>query len=337
MTVRLYSSLDASAPQLGPASGTLIAVLDACLVDGYGSKAPAGWTKAFANSTTGASYRQGAGSNGLYLNVDDSAGAIVRARGFEEMSAYGVGVGPFPTDLQLSGGNWLLKHDGLAGNRAWWLVATERTFYFWTAYDANASQINGALFIFGDITPSRSSDPYATMIGGALGAPTPTSWPGTWADGGTFANSVCLRTTISQSPDAPYSGHYMARSYTQLGGSAYVTKQTDLSRLRHGNFTVTATYLTGTNAYSYGHWFWNNAAFQVPLPNPADGALPLSAVTVSEGVGIRGVCPGLWCPLFDASVLNGQQYAGSGVLAGKTFLYLRCPYGSVALEVSDTW
>jgi hypothetical protein len=45
MTVRLYSSLDVGAPVLNEASNTLVAVLDACLVNGYGAKASSGWTK----------------------------------------------------------------------------------------------------------------------------------------------------------------------------------------------------------------------------------------------------------------------------------------------------
>ncbi len=49
MTVRMYSSLDAGAPTLPNLSSqrlidNLKIVLKACLVDGYGSQAAAGWT-----------------------------------------------------------------------------------------------------------------------------------------------------------------------------------------------------------------------------------------------------------------------------------------------------
>lgn len=49
MTVRMYSSLDAGAPDLSAAVtprllDTLRIILRACLVDGYGTQAPAGWT-----------------------------------------------------------------------------------------------------------------------------------------------------------------------------------------------------------------------------------------------------------------------------------------------------
>ncbi|WP_297486902.1 MULTISPECIES: hypothetical protein [Pseudomonadota] len=38
MTVTIYSSKDASAPALTGIAGSLVAVLDACLVNGYGTK-----------------------------------------------------------------------------------------------------------------------------------------------------------------------------------------------------------------------------------------------------------------------------------------------------------
>ena len=41
MAVTVYRSTDASAPLLTNSNGSLIAVLRACLVDGYGSKPPA--------------------------------------------------------------------------------------------------------------------------------------------------------------------------------------------------------------------------------------------------------------------------------------------------------
>lgn len=49
MTVRMYSSLDTGAPDLSGANtprllDTLRIILRACLVDGYGTQAPAGWT-----------------------------------------------------------------------------------------------------------------------------------------------------------------------------------------------------------------------------------------------------------------------------------------------------
>lgn len=70
MTVNVYSSFDAGAPVLTGEAGSLIAVLDACLVAGYGSKAAAGWTKPFVGTNI-AVFRPGAGEQSYYQIKDD--------------------------------------------------------------------------------------------------------------------------------------------------------------------------------------------------------------------------------------------------------------------------
>lgn len=103
MTVRVYHSTDSSAPVLSGQVGALIGVLDAILVNGYGSKAAVGWTKAFSG-TNMAAYKQSAGSNQLYLRVDDTNATDARVVGYETMSDVNTGTGPFPTATQQSGG-----------------------------------------------------------------------------------------------------------------------------------------------------------------------------------------------------------------------------------------
>ena len=75
MTVRVYSSTDASAPVLTGQVGSLIAVLDACLVNGYGTKTAAGWTKPFADASNTAVYRSGSGSRAFFRFFDDGTAA----------------------------------------------------------------------------------------------------------------------------------------------------------------------------------------------------------------------------------------------------------------------
>ena len=75
MAVTLYRSSDGSAP--GAYSNTvssLITILDACLVNGYGAKVAAGWTKAFTG-TNKAAYRNSTTppSTGFYFRVDDTS------------------------------------------------------------------------------------------------------------------------------------------------------------------------------------------------------------------------------------------------------------------------
>lgn len=81
LTVTEYRHDDASAPVLDGSTGSLITLLQACLVDGYGDKDPARWTKplsatgraAFVNNTTD-------GGTGCYVYVDDNAPSAEGAR-----------------------------------------------------------------------------------------------------------------------------------------------------------------------------------------------------------------------------------------------------------------
>src|SRR4051812_48257028 len=103
MAVTLYKSTDAGAPVLTGQVGSLVALLDAVLVNGYGAKPAAGWTKAFAGANLAAYRVTAVGATGFYLDVVDSglSGTLgarsARCRGFETMTALSTGTGAFPT------------------------------------------------------------------------------------------------------------------------------------------------------------------------------------------------------------------------------------------------
>src|ERR1700756_3309459 len=106
MTVRLYKSTDASAPTLTGSAGALLTVLDAVLVNGYGSQTAAGWTIAYTG-TNKRQYQMGAGGTSCQLYIDDTgpgAGGAREARinGFKTGSALGTGTGQFPTTGQMT-------------------------------------------------------------------------------------------------------------------------------------------------------------------------------------------------------------------------------------------
>lgn len=122
MTVRVYKSTDSGAPTITRSLGSLIALLDACLVNGYGSKAAAGWTKSFSG-TNKAIYRQGTGSSQRYLYVDDSVSAdyatVIGATIATSITAY--------SDLFPTGIRYMDKPDN-----GWMLVANEKFFFLLT-------------------------------------------------------------------------------------------------------------------------------------------------------------------------------------------------------------
>lgn len=119
MTVRVYKSTDVGAPTIGRTAGALITLLDACLVNGYGSKAAAGWTKPFTG-TNQAVFKQGAGSSQRYLYVNDSISvdyaAVVGANLVTSISSV---LEQFPNSAR-----YMDKPDA-----GWMLVANEKFFF----------------------------------------------------------------------------------------------------------------------------------------------------------------------------------------------------------------
>ncbi len=312
MAVTVYRWDDASAPALSATNGALIGVFDACLVNGYGAKAAAGWTKAYSG-TNKAAYQQGTGSNNHYLRVDNStSNQYPRWRGYETMSDVDTGTGPFPTDAQVSGGLYGVTsstNDGTA--RPWVLIADAKRFYLYVGYnnttaDGLASTVYKPIFFFGNIVSHKSGDAYHTLIianGSGSGS----------------ANYFCTLGVDS----AAQTGVYIARTHAQTGGSLQVGKCADQRGEAH-------SYLGTAN---------------VAYPDPVTGGMLLSPVFVQEPSGYltRGILPGVWNPLHNMPGNPGDTFSGSttGGLNGKSFILLdgasaanRC---RVALETSDTW
>ena len=154
MTVRLYRSTDAGAPNLTGQVGSLVALLDAILVNGYGAKPAAGWTKAFSAANKGAYKQDTTASNnpaGMYLYVDDTgpgAGSAreARATGFETMSAITpTGTGQFPTAAltSVTGGYTCIRKSATADAtvRQWTAIANGQTLYLFIESGDNVTPV----------------------------------------------------------------------------------------------------------------------------------------------------------------------------------------------------
>lgn len=315
MTVRVYRSSDASAPVLrGNTAGDLINVLDKCLVAGYGSKTAAGWTKPYTGTNI-AVFRNGAGSTGAYLRVDDTSTAAsnraARVVGYEAMSDVNTGTpNSFPTNAQLSGGGywWTKFSSSTAANaREWMIVATEKVFYMWIdTYPEQATQeYNNEFYGFGDIQSWKTGD--ATHC--FLLCSTSTSAPST-------SEQKMQNASIGSATP----GLYMARRFDQLGGPVPMGWQSDSGKQ--------STYMC-SGQFSY--------------PHGPDGALLLAPVYCldpnSSPYNVRGIFPGLWAHPHASTILaHLDTFNGQGDLTGKTFISLRLGASSgVIIETSDTW
>lgn len=325
----IYTSGDANGPGLltGQA-GTLLTLLDACLVNGYtGHAAPSpAWTKPFANSGNIGCYKQGAGCLFTVLINDNGPNVTSTTReawgvGWENIagigSPVGSGTGQFPLPAQLlTSGHVVIPKSNTADavGRPWILFADSSTFYFFCitgAATANCYQN----FRFGDIYSFRgSSDSYRCMIHGQA------TENGLNSAGRTIDNTD--RLNVANTGAANGVGCYIARPFGgSPGGSSTVGLQVgDL-----GKAGADGVALLGI----------------IPSPNGPDNSYylcPLQFVEASS-VFIRGRFRGLYhvChPL--ANFSDGQIIQGSNDFAGKTFqiVSLSRASGFWAVETSAT-
>lgn len=311
MTVTVLTEASAGAPSLTGQAGSLISVLDYCLVTTLG------WTKPYSSGTTIASYRQPAGSNQFYLRVDDTGTTGARVRGFETMSSHtpGSDTGGFPLDAQQSGGAYLYKSSTANSTaRPWTFVSDGKCFHLFLAVDTGTgARTSGTWYhyFFGDIYSYKSGDVYNTLLVADMGA---TASVGT-AAGNLFSSHYGYVTST---------GVWAPRAHTQIGSAIVASKFFDAA----GFADITAANTMGT---SQG----------LAYPAPIDGGLHLSKVWVGETAGRRGVLPGLWALLHvdSGSIVNLDTFSGSGDLSGKSFQYLRLGGGAarLAIETSNTW
>lgn len=313
----IYTSSDSGAPSLNGNVGSLINVLDGCLVTGYGSKSPPSpaWTKPAATISNITSYKQPAGA-GLGLVINDngsnatSLGEEAWATGWETVTSVtgpvGGGTNQFPTAAQLlTTGHTVIRKSVATGatTRSWVVFADSYTFYLFVLTGDSANVYYS--FGFGDIySIKNSTDAYRCVI---LGRSTENSAAST-SEG--FDLFSALNTAVT--------GNFMARTYAGTGTSITVGK--------HGDSTKgsAATYL-GTVQY----------------PNGEDADVYISPVWVCENgtPNIRGRLRGLYQPLHAISnFTDGQTFTGTGDYAGKTFQAVKqsANSGVFLVETSNT-
>jgi hypothetical protein len=305
----VYLSTDASAPVLTGAAGSMIALLDACLVNGYGAKAAAGWTKPFTGTNL-AAYRMGTGGTArrMYLRVDDTAALSARLRGFDEMTDVDTGTEPFPTTVQVAApGLWLHKSVSAdATARQWMVIATPHTMLMVT-HPANSvlTAPSGAHQSYGSVLfgQYKATDPAfaynvilmagtssLTTSGGAIGLISPAN-----------AGAVALE------------GHFVPRSHTGAASALSVLKTSGAPFRSNGS----------SNAAGISHG--------LTVPSPVTGRLAMSRIEIwapATPWTAIGRLEGVWAPHAQGYVGNPlDTINGSGSAAGRTFLAIDAPAG----------
>jgi len=287
----IYTSSDPSAPVMTGTSGSLVALLDAVLVNGYGSKPAAGWTKAFSGVDR-AAYRQGSGSQ-FYLRVrDDGPGTSTfqeaRVVGYESMTDVDTGTGLFGGAITTT---FMVARKSATANataRNWICYADSRTLYLFILTGDGVDVY--CCLAFGDFYTLSPTDKWNCMIIARA------------TEGSATLTLENISRTSSVSATTTLTGHYAARSF---GGGA--------GEIQFGKHGDTAKSGSTSN--------FNGSSNTMPQPNPVDNSYYLSPIWVTESSGaIRGYMRGMWqMPCNAASLTDGQLINGANDLNGKSF------------------
>ena len=331
--VTIYKNSDASAPVLSGTVGSLLTVLDGCLVTGYGIKPAAGWTKPFVGAAK-AVYRPLFGNN-FHLRVNDSAtvqgpdevaGAPnareARIRGYESMTSVDIGTGPFPNAFSQSATGLVWRKSATldATARPWIVVADNRTvMIFVLSGDVASGYMAGG---FGDFFSLKGvTDSYRTFIVGR------TAEAGVLATFGAEGFQLVSGNTITTA------GHFIPRQTvlmsgvpTPVAGSFAVGKHGDSVKGAPSGLPMAGT---------------------VPFPNAPDAGIYISPLWIHDTAGTQyGRLRGFWEFLHSpAAVSDADIFHGTGSLVGKDFLLIKgngavgggAVTGIYLVETSDTW
>ena len=278
--------------------------------------APAGWEKKFSGTNKAVFKSLAVEANTSYLWVSDTGTTNANVRAYEAMTDVDTGTGAAPTVAQLaSGGYWAKSYGANANANKFDLVADHRAMYYLPITYAGLQPIyigQGGYF-FGDILAYKSGDAFATALISADAAVTTSSLSGNLWHGANLS-----------------AGTKLLRSYTGLGGAV----------------NAWTPPMSGTSNVYSGEDPWCGA-----FPAPADGALRLSRIRVTEGgytgaaLLMRGELPGIFnVPQtgLAAAVSRGDSVSHNGrmlraVYAGGDYQALANTGGRGLIDITGPW
>jgi len=162
MAVNFYKWDDPGAPQLRSVAGDLIAVLDACLVNGYGSKVGAGWTKEYYDAGTQQAVYRAPSGNRCYLWVKDTGTFDAQVAAFATMSGVNFSDGTEPFADTATNYYWpkRLSTDTSIGAK-WEMFVSDKTMYLVSRALNDADRV---VHVFGDYISLDPNFNYNSVI-----------------------------------------------------------------------------------------------------------------------------------------------------------------------------
>ncbi|RRV29665.1 hypothetical protein EGJ23_01635 [Pseudomonas sp. o96-267] len=155
-TPTIYKSSDASAPAI--TSVGVLGVLQACLVDGYGAKAPAGWTLAYSG-TGKAVYKNSHGDCALRVAAVSTSAELTAADDFTDVDT--------PVGALWGGATSLYCNAFAAsGNRPWILFATDELVLLFANSGVSLTHFSAqhTQWLFFGRAISRDDNPVANVL-----------------------------------------------------------------------------------------------------------------------------------------------------------------------------
>jgi len=321
MGFTIYKSTDTSAPQLKGDSGSLLAVLDSCLVNGYDVKPGAGWDKPIVNGTNYGMYKINTGSSQCAYFLNDAAsGSAAEAllTGWDSITSIDnakvTGSNQFPivTQIPFASGSVVIRKSFTTSSvttRPWIIFADSRSVYGFVLTGDTVVEAASTYYAFGFgeyySLKSGSIDAARCMIMGRNAASSSAV-----ANEGMDTLSAALTTGVV--------GCYSNRLYSGLGNSSFLGK--------HGDG------VKGSTTKLVGH---------VPYLNSQDSGLYISPVWITDSTTgiIKGRLRGFYQFCHTGSNLNdGQIFSGSADFSGRTFQVVSHSVNSgiYFIETSDT-
>lgn len=144
--VSVYRWDDEDAPALDGSRASLLVLLKACLVTGFGSKQGLGWTMPFEDINQGVKCFRASTADGLpdfWLRVSNDTGLEVRIDGYREMSSLDAG-----TLTHKLESNYLYAMRNRTGR--WMLIGNNRSFWLFVESGYITSQKIGTWLFAGD-------------------------------------------------------------------------------------------------------------------------------------------------------------------------------------------
>jgi hypothetical protein len=310
-TPTIYRSTDSSAPAITGEVSKLRLALNAILVDGYGSQAAAGWTKAYEDAGNHlVAYRPGSGLQ-RYLYINDSPTQVSEARRYRAMTSISVGTDPFPA-LNSVTVKCRKSVTEDTTERPWICLATDNTVY---------------LIIFGNQTTFGSFDGGDAHLafGQLLNSPVPDSQFLTFVLGALDTSTTSTTTTVTRQA---FLYNNNSSGTAPLGNVEGFPSQVAVSaRILQSARVPWNEVLSGGSSFP-------------AYPDPATGDLLIAPYYVQpeSTFYVVGTLPGLWLVCHPASSFTSMDtFTGTGTISGRTFILIKTGAGVLAFETGGNW